>query len=385
MMIGTECMENITRGVRHMLHLEEFRTHIFHDGIITGCQNRDGYSVAWGEYPEEETERSGYRYFRFLFRLAWPPLPEMQDMGILSIEIAENTGGENDGQDKEDNGQNKDDDSQDKEDNGQGNGNDGQDKGDGQSKDDDGQDQDREVSSGSIGGRVHSPQEPQQAVQKRDGYSVRICGQNECFILAEFACKDISLQSGESDFAGWEEGRILLQEGRPRDESSRLEKEIRVYDLLDGLALEYQRVDHAPVMTMEACQEASHALESAICKNLFLCNRQKTQFYLLMMPGDKVFHTRELSAQIGSARLSFGDPEFMEQFLDIAPGSLSVMGLMNDREGRVRLLVDEDVLQEEFLGCHPCVNTSSIRLRTGDVFGKFLEAVGHDMTVVHLA
>ena len=373
-----------------MLHLEEFRTHIFHDGIITGCQNRDGYSVAWGEYPEEETERSGYRYFHFLFREAWPPLPEMQDVGILSIEIVENTGrgdGQNKGDDsqgKEDDGQSKGDDSQDKGDDDQGKGDDSQGKeNDGQDKD--GQGRDREASPGNIGGRVNSPQGPQQAVQKRDSYSVKICGQNDHFILAEFACKDISLQSGESDFAGWEEGRILLQEGRPQDESGRLEKEIRVYDLLDDLAMEYQRVDHAPVMTMEACQEASRVLGSAICKNLFLCNRQKTQFYLLMMPGDKVFHTRELSAQIGSARLSFGDPEFMEQFLDIAPGSLSVMGLMNDREGRVRLLVDEDVLQEAFLGCHPCVNTSSIRLRTGDVFGKFLEAVGHDMTVVHLA
>ena len=363
MMIGTELHGKYNERSRHMFHLVEFRTHIFHDGIITGCQNRDGYSMAWGEYPEEETERSGYRYFHFLFREAWPLLPEMQDVGILSIEIVENTGRENDGQGKGDDSQGKE--------------NDGQDK--------DGQGRDREASPGNIGGRVNSPQGPQQAVQKRDSYSVKICGQNDHFILAEFACKDISLQSGESDFAGWEEGRILLQEGRPQDESGRLEKEIRVYDLLDDLAMEYQRVDHAPVMTMEACQEASRVLGSAICKNLFLCNRQKTQFYLLMMPGDKVFHTRDLSAQIGSARLSFGDPEFMEQFLDIAPGSLSVMGLMNDREGRVRLLVDEDVLQEAFLGCHPCVNTSSIRLRTGDVFGKFLEAVGHDMTVVHLA
>ncbi len=377
MMIGTELHGKYNERSRHMFHLEEFRTHIFHDGIITGCQNRDGYSMAWGEYPEEETERSGYRYFHFLFREAWPLLPEMQDVGILSIEIVENTGRENDGQGKGDDSQDKGDDDQGKGDDSQGKENDGQDK--------DGQGRDREASPGNIGGRVNSPQGPQQAVQKRDSYSVKICGQNDHFILAEFACKDISLQSGESDFAGWEEGRILLQEGRPQDESGRLEKEIRVYDLLDDLAMEYQRVDHAPVMTMEACQEASRVLGSAICKNLFLCNRQKTQFYLLMMPGDKVFHTRELSAQIGSARLSFGDPEFMEQFLDIAPGSLSVMGLMNDREGRVRLLVDEDVLQEAFLGCHPCVNTSSIRLRTGDVFGKFLEAVGHDMTVVHLA
>ncbi len=179
---------------------------------------------------------------------------------------------------------------------------------------------------------------------------------------------------------------LILREGRPEDETGRLEKEKKVYDLLDSLGMKYQRLDHAPAMTMEDCDEIDRALEpSSICKNLFLSNRQKTQFYLLMIPGDKVFHTRDLSAQIGSARLSFGDPAYMEKFLDITPGSVSVMGLMNDKDNRVRLLVDEDVLKDAYLGCHPCVNTSSLKLRTEDVFGKFLKAVGHDMTVVHLA
>lgn len=177
---------------------------------------------------------------------------------------------------------------------------------------------------------------------------------------------------------------LILREGRPEDETGRLEKEKKVYDLLDSLGMKYQRLDHAPAMTMEDCDEIDRALEpSSICKNLF--HRQKTQFYLLMIPGDKVFHTRDLSAQIGSARLSFGDPAYMEKFLDITPGSVSVMGLMNDKDNRVRLLVVEDVLKDAYLGCHPCVNTSSLKLRTEDVFGKFLKAVGHDMTVVHLA
>lgn len=177
---------------------------------------------------------------------------------------------------------------------------------------------------------------------------------------------------------------LILQKGRPADESGRLEKELRVYDLLDGLGLEYERIDHAPAMNMEVCQDIDKALGATICKNLFLCNRQKTSFYLLMIAGDKVFHTRELSSQIGSARLSFGDAEHMAEFLDITPGAVSVMGLMNDKENRVRLLVDEDVLGGAYIGCHPCVNTSSLKLRTADVFGPYLRAVGHDMTAVHL-
>ena len=144
-----------------------------------------------------------------------------------------------------------------------------------------------------------------------------------------------------------------LQKGRPADTAGRLEKEIRTYDLLDRLGVEYERIDHEPAMTMEDCKEVDQLLEAVICKNLFLCNRQKTAFYLLMIPDTKVFHTKDLSAQIGSARLSFAKPEYMEEFLDITPGSVSVMGLMNDKEHRVQLLIDEDVLDGEYIGCHP--------------------------------
>lgn len=177
---------------------------------------------------------------------------------------------------------------------------------------------------------------------------------------------------------------LLLYKGRPENMDGRLEKEIRVYDLLDRLAIEYQRVDHEPAMTMEACRDIDIALGAAMCKNLFLRNRQKTEFYLLLMPGEKPFRTKELSAQIGSARLSFAEEGFLEQYLHIAPGAVSIMGLMNDKENQVRLLVDQDLLKDEYLCCHPCVNTASLKLRTGDVFSVFLKAVHHNMTAVRL-
>ncbi|MBQ2308910.1 MAG: prolyl-tRNA synthetase associated domain-containing protein, partial [Clostridia bacterium] len=154
---------------------------------------------------------------------------------------------------------------------------------------------------------------------------------------------------------------MVLQKGRPADTAGRLEKEIRSYDLLDSLGIEYDRIDHEPAMTMEICEEIDRVLGATICKNLFLCNRQQTDFYLLMMPGDKPFKTKDLSSQIGSSRLSFGTPDYMEQLVDITPGSLSILGLMNDKEGRVRLLIDKDVLSGEYIGCHPCINTSSLR------------------------
>lgn len=177
---------------------------------------------------------------------------------------------------------------------------------------------------------------------------------------------------------------LTLQHGRPADENGRLPKEIRVYDLLDRLAVDYERIDHPAAMTMEACEEIDRALEATICKNLFLCNRQQTDFYLLMMPGDKKFVTKDLSSQLGVSRLSFGSPEYMEQLLDITPGSLSVMGLMNDHDGRVQLLIDEDVLQGEMIGFHPCINTSSLRLRLADLMETIIPAMGHAPRMVRL-
>ena len=177
---------------------------------------------------------------------------------------------------------------------------------------------------------------------------------------------------------------MILEFGRPADCSGRLDKEIRCYDLLDSLGISYQRIDHAPAMTMEACAEIDKALDAVICKNLLLCNRQCTQFYLLMLPGNKHFKTSVLSKKIDSSRLSFASPEYMEQFLDITPGSVSVLGLMNDKENHVQLLMDEDVLKGEFFGCHPCVNTSSLRLRMDDLLGKILPAMGHSPRMVSL-
>ncbi len=178
---------------------------------------------------------------------------------------------------------------------------------------------------------------------------------------------------------------LKLVKGRPESDEGRLDKEIRTYDLLDSLGIEYERVDHEEANTMEACAVINEVLAPAvICKNLFLCNAQKTKFYLLMIREDKKFLTKDISKQINSARLSFAPAEYMEQYLDITPGSVSVLGLMNDKENNVTLLVDEDVLKAEYFGCHPCINTSSLRLKIEDVLGMFLEKVGHGYIVVKL-
>ena len=175
-----------------------------------------------------------------------------------------------------------------------------------------------------------------------------------------------------------------LLKGRPQNEEGRLPKEIRTYDFLDSLGIEYERIDHEEAMTMEVCEAIDIALGATICKNLLLTNRQETDFYLLMIPGDKKFKTKDITSQIGSARLSFASGEYMEKFLDITPGSLSILGLMNDKEKKVRLLIDEDVLKGEFIGCHPCINTSSLRIKTSDMTEKIIPALNHEPTMVKL-
>jgi len=175
-----------------------------------------------------------------------------------------------------------------------------------------------------------------------------------------------------------------VYQGAPESMDSRLPKEQRTYALLDSLHIPYTRVDHEATATIDCCLEVEKILGIHICKNLFLCNAQKTKFYLLMMPGNKKFKTKNLSKQINSARLSFAGDEYMEQYLDITPGSVSILGLANDHENHVQLLIDSDVLKDEYLGCHPCINTSSLKIRTADLLEKFLPAVHHEYITVTL-
>lgn len=173
-----------------------------------------------------------------------------------------------------------------------------------------------------------------------------------------------------------------LVEGRPQDK--RIDKEERVYDLLDQLNIDYQRIDHEEANTMEVCLEIEKSLKSTICKNLFLVNSNKSQYYLLMLKENKKFKTKVISKQINSSRLSFGSDEKMLEYLDITPGSVSLLGLMNDHDFKVQLLMDKDLLQDEYLGCHPCINTSSLRIKMKDVFEKIIPSLHHEPIFVEV-
>lgn len=172
------------------------------------------------------------------------------------------------------------------------------------------------------------------------------------------------------------------QSGRPDERRSDTEE--AVYDFLDKLGISYERVDHDEAATIDCCHDVENVLGAKIVKNLFLCNSQKTSFYMLIMPGGKVFKTKDLSKQIGSARLSFAGAEFMQELLLTAPGSMSVFGLLFDEGQKVRLLIDKDILSNEYIGFHPCKNTSTLKLKTSDITDIFIPASRHEPTFVEL-
>lgn len=179
------------------------------------------------------------------------------------------------------------------------------------------------------------------------------------------------------------EDAVLLP-GRPADLSCLPEKEIRCYDFLDLLGISYERVAHEALATIDACEEIDRILQVKICKNLFLCNRQQTAFYLLLLPGSKKFQTKDLSAQLGVARLSFASSDMMTELMDLTPGSVTILGLMNDHENKVRLVIDREVLSEPYFACHPCINTASLKFKTDDLVNKIIPALKHEPTIVEL-
>lgn len=252
-----------------------------------------------------------------------------------------------------------------------------------------------------IGALDHLP-EAGETITTKDGIIVRAeeINQNRVekvlLTLPEPAVKDAGADTADTedkpsakhdvkeDVSDQPEKQPLLLPGRPSDTAGLLQKEVRCYDFLDKLDVPYEQVHHEALATIAACEEIDKILQVNICKNLFLCNRQQTDFYLLLMPGDKKFQTKELSSQLGVARLSFASEEYMEQLLDLTPGSVTVMGLMNDRENKVRLIIDKDVLSEEYFACHPCINTASLKFRTDDLIHKIIPALHHEPTIVTL-
>ncbi len=159
-----------------------------------------------------------------------------------------------------------------------------------------------------------------------------------------------------------------------------------VCNKLNELNIPYELKFHPPAYSIEACEELVHKLgEGVHCKNLFLCNRQETEFFLLLIRFDKKFRTAEVSKQIGKARLSFAKDTYLEKYLHVQPGSVSPMGLLFDKDHRVNLLIDKDIIEYEKIYFHPCDNTASLLLKVQDFLNTFLPYTGHVPTLVDIS
>lgn len=179
------------------------------------------------------------------------------------------------------------------------------------------------------------------------------------------------------------EESLELFNGRPRPDMC-IEVEKQTYDFLDGLGIEYNTLKHPSAFTIEECNRVREIVKAPVFKNLFLTNKQQSKFYLLVMPGEKVFKTKYLSAQINSARLSFADEDHMKRYLGVTPGSVTPLGLINDREHVVNLLLDEEIKNYPVFACHPCINSASVIMKLEDLTSKVIPATGHNYQWVTL-
>lgn len=168
----------------------------------------------------------------------------------------------------------------------------------------------------------------------------------------------------------------------PEDERSALE--MKVYDKIRETGIPFERVDNDSISTMEECAEVGEVLGTEICKSILACTRNKSDYYLIIMPGDKRFVTKLVSHAIGSSRLSFASPEDMEELLGTTPGNASPLSVVNDKDGRVKLVMDSELAGGELIACNTGANTTHIRFRTADLLDKYLPACGHEALVIDI-
>lgn len=172
-----------------------------------------------------------------------------------------------------------------------------------------------------------------------------------------------------------------LHIGRPENKVSDIEE--KTYNFLSELGISFECIEHSPAETIAICHQIEEKLGARICKNLFLKNSAQTQYYLLLLDGDTKFESSTISKQIGSTRLSFASAEKLDEYLGLQPGSVSVLGLINDKEANVTLLIESKLLEDEFFCCHPCKNTSTLKFRTSDIVERIIPATNHNFTLIH--
>ena len=171
-----------------------------------------------------------------------------------------------------------------------------------------------------------------------------------------------------------------IEKNRPETAAGTTEEAI--YDVLEKLGIEFSRLDR--IEGDSESEEVYGILGIRHLKNLLLCNAQKTNFYLLVMPADVPFKSSVLSKQLGTSRFSFAPEEYLMQFLHAKSGTSSILGLIFDKEHSVKLVIDERILDEKYFGCLPCTDSASLKFERDDILVKLLAFTGHSYTVVRM-
>ena len=157
------------------------------------------------------------------------------------------------------------------------------------------------------------------------------------------------------------------------DGLSKDEMESCVCRLLETLGISWQMMHHAPVRTSADCTEIERELHTSGCKNLFLRGSSGTAWYLVLLPPEEKADLRALAVQLGEKRLSFAGKEDVKNILHTEPGAVSILCLCFETAEQVRVLIHRKILEKETIGCHPCINTASLKLSVRDLTEKFLE------------
>jgi Ala-tRNA(Pro) deacylase len=145
--------------------------------------------------------------------------------------------------------------------------------------------------------------------------------------------------------------------------------------VLDQLGIAYTRYDHPPVFTVEQAVEHWRGIDAAHCKNLFLRNKKGDRHYLIVAEHTRPIDLRRVAELVGDDKLSFGSPERLARCLGLTPGSVSPLGLINDTNREVRVVIDADLRNRAHVGFHPNINTATVVMTVAD-FGRFLEWCG---------
>lgn len=162
------------------------------------------------------------------------------------------------------------------------------------------------------------------------------------------------------------------------------EREKIVYEMFDKLGIVYKKYEHKAVYTIEEAKELNIDMPGRHCKNIFICDRKKRSFFLIILPEDKKLDFRIIENKLSYKGLRFAPEEMLHKYLGVEAGSVTPFGLINDIGKKVEVIVDKDIITADYVSFHPNVNTSTVTIAVED-FNKFLQWCENKLRYIDLS